>query len=187
MCKKPGDSVLFVDDEEGILKGFMLGLRKEPYKILTAISASDALEILSESRVDVVVSDERMPGMSGSELLSEIRRKYPDVIRIMLTGQISLEAAINAINEGEVYRLLTKPCSLVDLSCTIRQALQIKRLANESHRLLKKTRGQQDLLTDLEESHPGITQVQTDTKGAVILDNIDSLIKEIENETTGSN
>jgi two-component system probable response regulator PhcQ len=73
--------------------------------------------------VDVVISDEKMPGMSGSEFLSLVRQEYPDTIRIILTGYGSLESAIRAINEGEIYRLFTKPCNVIDLAITIRLAL----------------------------------------------------------------
>jgi two-component system probable response regulator PhcQ len=96
---------------------------REPYNILCADSAEEALPILAREQVDVVISDEKMPGMSGSEFLSLVRQEYPDTIRIILTGYGSLESAIRAINEGEIYRLFTKPCNVIDLAITIRLAL----------------------------------------------------------------
>jgi DNA-binding NtrC family response regulator len=178
--------ILFVDDEPQVLGGLKNALRKEPYEMLTATSGPQALEVLSSQPIDVVVSDEQMPGMSGSELLSLVRHKYPDTVRIILTGQASLDAAIRAINEGEVYRFLTKPCSPVDLAFTIRHALQLKNLARESSQLLMKTRKQQAVLRDLEKEYPGITEVKRDPTGAMILEeeniDIDDLINEIRDE-----
>src|SRR5581483_262420 len=134
--------VLFVDDEPALLEGLKVNLRKEPYEILTCTSGAAALETLGKQAVDVIVSDERMPGMSGSELLAVVRKRYPATMRVMLTGQASLEATIRAINEGEVYRFLTKPCTPVQLAQTIRDALLIKKLLRASAQLLEATRRQ---------------------------------------------
>ena len=116
--------VLFVDDEPKVTRAIKHTLRKENYEILSAVSAQEALGILERESVDVVVSDEQMPGMSGSELLARVCREYPDTVRIILTGQASLEAAVRAINEGEIYRFLEKPCDAEELATAIRQALQ---------------------------------------------------------------
>jgi len=136
------------------------------------------------------VSDEQMPGMSGSVFLGLVREKYPDTIRIILTGQASLDAAIRAINEGEVYRFLTKPCNPVDLSFTIHNALQMKALVQESAKLLTRTRGQKALLDDLEMEHPGMTDVKRDASGAILLEeediDIDHLLEEIRSELAPS-
>lgn len=179
--------VLFVDDEPHITDALKRALRKEPYEILTASSAQQAFEILARQPVDIVVSDEMMPGMSGSEFVAAVRQKYPDTIRMILTGHASLDAVIRSINQGEIYRFFTKPCNEVDLSVTIRQALQQKDLVAETQRLLKVARQQSNLLHDLEKSHPGITQVETDDSGAILIDeepnlDFDSLLEEIEFE-----
>ncbi len=168
--ENPRDVVLFVDDEPALLDGLKLNLRKEPYQIVTAFSGAEALEVLAAERVDVVVSDERMPGMSGSELLGLVRTRYPRTIRIMLTGQASLEATIRAINEGEVYRFLTKPCSPIQLAQTIRDALLIKKLSQASARLLEATRRQGRLMDALDEQTPGITRVDYADDGRIALD-----------------
>ena len=88
--------VLFVDDEKGVTDGFRANMRRQPFSVVTANSAAEALEILGERHIDVVVSDEQMPGMHGSALLAEVRRTWPDVMRIILTGQASLDATIAA-------------------------------------------------------------------------------------------
>jgi len=178
--------ILFVDDEPNVTSALKRALRREPYEILSAISAKEGLEILARDPIDVVVSDEKMPGMSGSAFLGEICRKYPDTIRIMLTGQASLEAAIRAINEGEVYRFFTKPCNDADLAVTIRHALQQRDLVRQSRRLLRVCQEQAIALEELERQNPGLTRLETDKSGAIIVEEIkgdpEDLIRQIERE-----
>lgn len=180
------DTVLFVDDEPHILEGLKNRLRKEPYTILTAISGEAGLETLSRNPVDVVVADEQMPGMCGSEFLEVVCREHPETIRITLTGQASLEAAIRAINKGEIYRFLTKPCNAMELAHTIRQALQLKKLTRENARLLAAARQQKAILSALEREHPEITKVNLTEEGEIILnetnDDLESLIDEVVKE-----
>jgi two-component system probable response regulator PhcQ len=162
--------VLFVDDEPHVTESLKRALRKEPYEVLSANSADEALEVLARQPVDVVISDEKMPGMQGSEFLAVVCKQYPETIRIIMTGHGSIEAAIRAINEGEIYRFLTKPCNEVDLAITIRQALQMKDLTGISRRLLQKNKHQSAILQELEKEHPGITKVKRTATGAIILD-----------------
>ena len=164
------EMVLFVDDEPALLENVTINLRKEPYHIVTCTSGAEALELLAQQPVDVIISDERMPGMSGSELLAQVRTRYPSMMRIMLTGQASLEATIRAINEGEVYRFLTKPCTPVQLAQTIRDALLIKKLLHASSRLLDATRRQGRIMDALEDENPGITQVEYADDGRIAVD-----------------
>lgn len=126
--------VLFVDDEPHVLAALRRALRKEPYQVRCASSAAEALALMAQIAVDVVVSDEQMPGMSGSELLAEVRRRYPDTVRMMLSGKATLEGAIRAINDGEIYRFFTKPCNELDLATTIRHALEQKDLVEANRR-----------------------------------------------------
>lgn len=177
-------TVLLVDDERNLLEALGRALRHEPYRILAATSGAEALQILAKTRVDVIVADEKMPGMSGTELLAKARRAYPDAMRIILTGQASLESAIRAINEGEVYRFLTKPCDHADLAITIRHALQQKALMDETQRLLRTIRRQSALLEEVERAHPGITKVRTTPDGAIVVDDdlprdFDTFMKEV--------
>jgi len=179
-------TILFVDDEPRITNALKNVLRKEKYRILSADSAEKALEILSTETVDVVVSDEQMPGMSGSALISQIRREYPDTVRIILTGHANLDAALRAINEGEVYRYLTKPCNGLDLAITIRRALQHKKIMAKCRQLLQSNRKQSSFLQELEKQHHGITKLKTTSTGAIVLDepdgDFDSLIQMIDKE-----
>lgn len=119
--------ILFVDDEPRVLRGYRDVLHKEPYEVLAAGSAAQALEILAKERIHVVVSDERMPSVSGSELLERIHRDYPDVVRIMLTGHASLLASVQAINDG-LYRFLSKPIAPEELRRVLRDALHVQAL-----------------------------------------------------------
>ena len=117
-------TVLFVDDDPGILQALQRRLRKEPYQIRTASSGEEALVIMAQARIDLVVSDLNMPGMGGVEFLARVAKEYPQCVRIILTGQPSLNVAMNAINNGEVYRFLTKPYDAVVLGGIIREALE---------------------------------------------------------------
>jgi DNA-binding NtrC family response regulator len=168
--------VLLLDDEPNVTAGLKRTLRSEPWNIFTAATTGGAFDILSREAVDVVVSDERMPGMSGSQFLSEVRKKYPHTIRMILSGQADLEAAVRAINEGEVYRFLLKPCNPADLRITIRQALEHKQLVELSRKLLREYEKKQTLLNELERINPGITQMDAIGNGDIDMDDEDQAI-----------
>jgi len=181
--------ILLVDDEPRIIEALRRTLHKEPYEILSASSADEALGILARERVEVIVADEMMPGMQGSELLTEVCHRYPDTMRIILTGHANLESALRAINEGRIYRYLTKPCNELELKVTLRQALQHRELAVASRRLLKKIKRQHSILQQLESEHPGISVLHQDSNGTILLDdadlNLDDLIKQMRAESEG--
>jgi EAL domain-containing protein (putative c-di-GMP-specific phosphodiesterase class I) len=115
--------VLLVDDEPNVTLGIKSALRKEPFDFVCAESGEQALEMLSKDPFDVIVSDERMPGMAGSQLLAIVRERHPDIARIILSGQATLEAALHAINSAQIYRFLLKPCPPKELEFAIREAL----------------------------------------------------------------
>jgi DNA-binding NtrC family response regulator len=99
-------AVLFVDDELNILKAVKRLLRNEPWEVLSASRPQEALELLDTSPVQVVVSDQRMPEMSGVDLLAVVRERHPDLVRMMLTGYTEMNVAVEAINRGEIFRLI---------------------------------------------------------------------------------
>ena len=165
--------LLIVDDEPTIRSVLVDTFSRERYDVFGAESASEALELLERETVDVVISDELMPGMNGSEFLALVRNKYPDTIRMILTGHASLDSAIRSINEGEIYRFFTKPCNIIDLAITVRQALQHRDSMQESQRLLKVVKKQSEYIDELEQTYPGITEVKRDANGAIVLDDID--------------
>ncbi|MBN2125548.1 MAG: response regulator [Deltaproteobacteria bacterium] len=162
--------VLLVDDDQAFRERLEDALQREPYTLLTAPSALEALEVLARFEVDVVVSDEKMPHMTGSEFLTLLKGRYPDTIRIILTGHACLDAAIRAVNHGEIYRFFTKPCRFYDLAITIRQAIRQKELQEENRRLLERVRRQQGIIRGLEDRYPGITLIRKDGAGQILLD-----------------
>ena len=102
----------------------------------------EAIEILTNRAVDLVVSDERMPGMQGTDLLAWLVDNFPDTVRILLTGHATVETATRAINDGKVHRLLCKPCDAVELAISIRKALEYKQLTQQNRELLEQTKHQ---------------------------------------------
>ncbi|MBI5656492.1 MAG: response regulator, partial [Geobacter sp.] len=102
-------TVLFVDDEEGVLSAMKRIFLEESYTILTATSADKALAVMERERVHLLVSDHRMPGMTGAELLKEVKNRWPETIRIMLTGHADVNSIMGAVKEGAVYKFITKP------------------------------------------------------------------------------
>ena len=117
-------TVLFVDDEESILSLVKRTLRKEDYSVLLAKNAHEALAILKDNKVHVVISDQRMPEVSGTELLKQVKHLYPDTVRAIMSGYTSISAVVDSINEGEVYRFIPKPWENEDLLIAIDQCLK---------------------------------------------------------------
>ena len=138
-----GYTLLFVDDEEGILMSLKRIFLDENYQILTAANATEALKILEENKVHLIVSDHRMPGMTGAQLLKEAKQRWPQTIRIMLTGYADVQSIMGAVNEGAVYKFITKPWSDEDLRLTISLALQQYALLQENQKLKAETKRQQ--------------------------------------------
>lgn len=167
--------ILFVDDEPNVTQAMKRSLHREPWEIHTATSARQAMEILESNEIDVVISDERMPGVPGSVFLSQVRELYPDTIRIILSGQANLEDAVRAINMGEIYRFLLKPVNMSEFVVTIRQALLQKELVTQSRRLLKEYQRSMASLSELERLHPGITRLELDEEGAILLNEQDDV------------
>ena len=150
--------VLIVDDEPNVTGAMKNTLRRQRYEVLCAGSAREAWDILQHKPVDVMIVDEQMPGMLGSELLVKVRREYPEIIRIMLTGHATREGIMRAVNEGQIYRFLEKPCHSLDLVITIRSALQYKELMAKSGALLRAASQQSALWQDMERKHPDIAR-----------------------------
>ncbi len=116
--------ILFVDDEERILRSLAMQFRRQ-YEVLTESDPLRALERLKSETVHIIVSDQRMPQMSGAELLAQAREIAPDTLRILLTGYSDLDAAVAALNDGGIFRYLTKPWDQQEMVFTLRQAAEI--------------------------------------------------------------
>lgn len=114
-------SVLYVDDEQDNLFSFKAAFRIK-YRVLTALDGEEALRLLDTKVVHVVISDQRMPQMTGVELFEKIGEKYPDPIRLLLTGYTDMNAVIDAINKGKIFHYLTKPWNEEELTIAIERA-----------------------------------------------------------------
>ena len=141
--------ILFVDDEPNVLKSMLRIFRQENYGLLTAGSAQEALSKLSQNQVQVVISDHRMPEMNGTDLLREIKKRYPAIIRIMLTGYADVDAVMGAVNDGAVYKFITKPWNDDDLRLTVSLALEQYDLIQENKTLKRKTSAQKQEIKHL--------------------------------------
>ncbi|MFZ5698698.1 MAG: response regulator [Pseudomonadota bacterium] len=142
--------ILCVDDEPHVLEGLSLHLRRH-YDVLTASGGVEALDILGQEKdIAVIMSDMRMPGMDGATLLAEARQAAPDTVRLLLTGQADMESTIAAINEGQIFRLLIKPCRPTHLLSTMQAAVEQYRLITAERILLEQTlHGTVKTLTDV--------------------------------------
>src|SRR5438552_18556035 len=128
-------SILVVDDEADVVESIRELLRLD-YRVLVATRASEAMAILQERPVDVVMTDQRMPEMTGVELLHHVRETQPDTVRLLFTGYADIRAVIDAINRGSVYRYITKPWDPDELQSIIRDAVERHDLIEERQRLL---------------------------------------------------
>jgi EAL domain-containing protein (putative c-di-GMP-specific phosphodiesterase class I)/FixJ family two-component response regulator len=133
--QKQTRTLLLVDDEQNIISSLRRLLRGCGFNILTANSGQAGLDILSQHQVDVIVSDQRMPGMTGVEFLRIAKDLYPETIRIVLSGYTELHSVTDAVNEGAIYKFLTKPWEDEQLRGHIEEAFRRKEMADENHRL----------------------------------------------------
>lgn len=127
--------ILIVDDEPHVLKALERALMDEDYEVITTISGEEALELVRRYKFNVVISDERMPGMLGSDLLATISVRQPEVVKMLLTGYASVEAAIRAVNQGEICRFLVKPWNDFELKMAIRSGLEKYELEMKNRKL----------------------------------------------------
>lgn len=128
-------TLLLVDDEENIASALTRLLRRDGYSILRANGGLKGLEILAQNPVGVIISDQRMPGMTGTEFLSKVRELYPDTIRIVLSGYTDLNSVTDAINRGAIYKFLTKPWEDDLLRAHVEEAFQLYEMKCENARL----------------------------------------------------
>jgi FixJ family two-component response regulator len=131
-------TVLLVDDEVNFLSAMRRAFRNESWKLLTASQATEGLELLARHGVGVVISDQRMANMSGTEFLNRVKKMYPDTIRILLTGYADFTTVIDAVNQGDLYKVLSKPIDDVLLREHIREALRRYDVFYENRRLAQR-------------------------------------------------
>lgn len=136
----PQRTLLLVDDEQNILAALKRLLRRDAYHILTASSGQEGLDVLAAHPVDVIVSDQRMPGMLGADFLRKARLLYPQTMRIMLSGYTELQAVTDAVNEGAIFKFLTKPWDDQQLRAHIAEAFRLKGIDDDNARLNEQLR-----------------------------------------------
>jgi response regulator RpfG family c-di-GMP phosphodiesterase len=153
--------ILCVDDEPNILSSLRRLFRPKGFQILVADSGKAGLAVLEAETVDLVISDMRMPEMNGAQFLEHVRQRWPDTVRLLLTGHSDVTAIIDAINRGEIYRYITKPWDDNDIVLIVRQALERKAMELETKRLEALTAKQNDELKDLNASLEAKVEART--------------------------
>ena len=137
----PDHTLLLVDDEPNVLGALKRVFRREPYALLTASGGKEALALLGKKPISLILSDQRMPKMTGLELLKRAKKQWPDTIRIMLTGYTDIQTAMATIDQVGVYRFLLKPWNDDDVRMTVERALHQWDLTSENrilHALIRK-------------------------------------------------
>lgn len=142
-------TLLLVDDEENITASLVRLLRRDGYTILRANSGQGGLDLLAQHKVGVIVSDQRMPGMTGTEFLIKVKELYPDTVRIVLSGYTELNSVTDAINRGAVYKFLTKPWEDDLLRANVEEAFQRYEMRTENVRLDAELRNANDALRQI--------------------------------------
>jgi DNA-binding NtrC family response regulator len=123
--------LLFVDDEERVVNLLKMMFRTT-HEVFTATSGAEALEIIAANEIQVIVSDQRMPGMLGTELLLAVRKKSPDTMRILLTGYSDLAAIVGSVNDGEIFRFVNKPWNNAEMKAIVGEAAEIALATHEA-------------------------------------------------------
>jgi len=130
-------NILYVDDEQNNLVSFKATFRMK-YNVHIAISGEEAIKILHNQPIDIIITDQRMPNMTGVEFLESILEQYPDPMRILLTGYADLNAVIDAVNKGKIFHYLTKPWNEEELDMTIKRAYEVYTLRKDEKELTEK-------------------------------------------------
>jgi two-component system probable response regulator PhcQ len=159
-------NVVIVDDEPHVLKALGRLLRDENFALSTTTHPAEVVDAVKRAPVSLIVSDYEMPEMNGIELMKLVKTTSPETIRIILTGKADMQATIRAINEGEVFRFITKPWDDEDLKITIRHALMQHDLWAENRQLVRAVQAQRQALAEIERQYPGITKGPEAKRGA---------------------
>lgn len=154
--------VLCVDDEPNVLNALNRLLRREDYDLLSAASGPEGLEIMARETVHLVLCDQRMPGMNGNEFLARVRERYPDIVRISLTGYTEVDAITESINRGHIYKFFLKPWNDQQLKLEIRQALEYYELSCDNRRLNDELREKNRELESVNANLEGLVQERTE-------------------------
>ena len=162
-------NLLLVDDSLNMLKSLKRTFKDENYTVFTAENAVEAMKVLESEKVDLVISDYSMPDISGIEFLKRVRVRYPDVIRIMLTGVTDFQVAKDAINQGEIYRYFNKPYDDFEIKLSVKYALIQRTLELENEALRSELHTKKKILMKLEQRFPGISTKNTEQDGSIVI------------------
>lgn len=155
--------ILIVDDEPQILSSLRRCLEEEDREIIVAETAEKAWEYLEEKGdVEVIICDNRLPGMLGIDFLVKVKHRYPDTIRILITGYPDLKSAIEAINKAHIWRYILKPIDVEELKVLIKQAFDYYRILRENRLLLQVARQQAEWLKTLKDKYPQFVTQETE-------------------------
>ena len=157
----PPLTILFVDDEPNILSSLRRLFRPRGYRVLIAEGGAAGLRVLESESVDLVISDMRMPEMDGAQFLAQVRQRWPDVIRLLLTGYSDIQSILDAINCGEIYRYITKPWDDNDIILVVKHALERRMLEQDKRRLEELTSRQNEELKNLNASLEAKVEART--------------------------
>jgi DNA-binding NtrC family response regulator len=169
VAKIPGRTILVVDDEEHVRTALATLLEREGYTVTAVEGPTQALEILREKPIKLVISDQNMPDMSGLEFFRLIRERHPQVCRIMLTADPERDTIIRAINEGEVYRFMPKPWSNTMLRVTVHFAFEEIQLQEENRRLVQALRRQLHFVRALDRNFPYLSALARQEEAELML------------------
>lgn len=154
-------TVLVVDDEVNVQKSLRRLFMDTDYKVILANSGREGLDYLQKEPVHLVISDYRMPEMNGVEFLAKVKADYPDTVRMILSGFADVEAVVDAINQGEIYKFLAKPWNDQELLSTVKRAFEHSLLQRENEKLLQELRSTNTALTRLAEDLESKVQGRT--------------------------
>jgi DNA-binding NtrC family response regulator len=166
-------TILIVDDEPSVRRSLHRLFAREQYRVLEAGGVQEAIKTMGSVRIDLVITDYSMPDGTGLDLLMKLKQQYPHVVRMIITGKADMNAVIAAINEGHVYRFVLKPWDNEELCLSVRLALDQAKLLSEKQSLVGRLQEQEDALRSLSKQYPGITTVERDADGAIMLDDPD--------------
>ncbi|MFH2066304.1 MAG: response regulator [Pseudomonadota bacterium] len=152
--------ILVVDDEQVILDLAANTLKKYDYQVITAGSGEEGLDMLIRHPVDLIISDQRMGGISGIEFLKIVKKEYPNIITIMLTGFAETETAMRAVNEAGIYKFIVKPWNIADFRNTVERAMELQHLISEKDALMKKLALQKKILQKIKKEYPDIIRLK---------------------------
>jgi len=165
--RKP--TVLLVDDDKDVLGALKRALWNQGYKLVAVNDPRRAEALLRDSQIDVVLSDIDMPEINGLDLMRIAREVQPTAVRVLVTGRGTLETATRAINDGEVHRFVNKPFDPVALRTLVKEALERQKELARASEAGQRVERRRLLFAQLEEEHPGITEVERDRDGAYVL------------------